>query len=59
MEALSDPRAYLSQQEQRAEKLRKSYGISDADISTENVIMSHHHGSKMPGQNSHMKGHMK
>ena len=38
MDALSDPRAYLNQQEKRAEQL-KSIGIDENDISTENVIM--------------------
>ena len=39
MDALSDPRAYLSNQEKRAEQL-KSIGIDENDISTEGVIMS-------------------
>ncbi len=38
MEALSDPRAYLSNQEKRAEQLKR-IGIDEGDISTVGVIM--------------------
>ena len=38
MDALSDPRGYLSNQEKRAEQL-KAMGIEESDISTEGVIV--------------------
>lgn len=38
MDALSDPRGFLSNQEKRAEQL-KSIGIEESDISTDGVIM--------------------
>eukprot|EP00095_Tigriopus_kingsejongensis_P003368 snap_masked-scaffold153_size302544-processed-gene-0.0 protein:Tk03368 transcript:snap_masked-scaffold153_size302544-processed-gene-0.0-mRNA-1 annotation:"phospholipase beta isoform" len=39
MEALSDPRAFLSNQEKRAEQL-KQYGVEESDISTEGIIIA-------------------
>ena len=39
MDALSDPRAFLSNQEKRAEQL-KAIGIEESDISTDGVIIS-------------------
>ena len=39
MDALSDPRAFLSNQEKRAAQL-KAIGIDESDISTEGVIKS-------------------
>lgn len=44
MDALSDPRAYLSMQEKRAEQL-KAMGIEESDISTDGVIITHKTGS--------------
>jgi phosphatidylinositol phospholipase C beta len=38
MDALSDPRAFLSNQEKRAEQL-KAIGIDESDISTKDVIV--------------------
>ena len=48
MEALSDPRAFLSQQEKRAEQL-KAMGIDESDISTEGVIVGGNKINKAPG----------
>ena len=39
MDALSDPRAFLSAQEKRAEQL-KAIGVGDDDISTNDVIVT-------------------
>ena len=39
MDALSDPRAFLSNQEKRAEQL-KAMGIDESDISTKDVIVA-------------------
>ena len=39
MDALSDPRAFLSNQEKRAEQL-KAMGIDESDISTKDVILA-------------------
>ena len=48
MDALCDPRAFLSAQEKRAEQL-KALGIEEADIS-DNVIESKKPGGGAPGQ---------
>lgn len=47
MEALSDPRAFLSQQEKRTEQL-KQMGIEESDISTDGVIVGKK-GTPKPG----------
>ncbi len=39
MDALSDPRAFLSNQEKRAEQL-KAIGVDESDINTEGVIVA-------------------
>ncbi len=39
MDALSDPRAYLSNQEKRAEQL-KSIGVDENDISSDIIVSS-------------------
>ncbi len=39
MDALSDPRAFLSAQEKRAEQM-KALGIQENDIDTSNVVTS-------------------
>ena len=48
MEALSDPRAFLSAQEKRTEQL-KAMGIDENDISTEGVIVGGNKINKAPG----------
>ena len=51
MDALSDPRAYLSAQEKRAEQLLK-VGIEGSDINEKDIIMT----KKKPGQKATASG---